>query len=94
MSSLLWMQTGSCSGDTMSLLTADGPSIESLVRSGRIELYGHPSLSARPAGHFARLVEEIESGRRKHWERSVIGLSQAVAEALPAARARLIELLS
>ncbi|MCB1927157.1 MAG: NADH:ubiquinone oxidoreductase [Rhodocyclaceae bacterium] len=64
MANLLWMQTGACSGDSMSLLNADGPSIEGLIRSGAIELLWHPSLSDHPSGEFARLVERIESGRQ------------------------------
>ena len=30
MATLLWLQTGACSGDTMSLLTADSPPVETL----------------------------------------------------------------
>lgn len=64
MANLLWLQTGSCSGDTMSLLTADGPSIESLIRSGAIELLWHPSLTNAPSGHLARLIAAIEAGEQ------------------------------
>jgi len=31
MTTLLWLQTGSCGGDTMSILCADSPSLEELV---------------------------------------------------------------
>lgn len=65
MASLLWIQTGACSGDTMSLLNADGPSIESLIGSGAIDLLWHPSLSAQPTGHLAQLITAIETGDRR-----------------------------
>ncbi len=31
MPTVLWLQTGACSGDTMAALCADRPSLESLV---------------------------------------------------------------
>lgn len=64
MKNLLWLQTGACSGDTMSLLNADGPSLESLIGQGLIELLWHPSLSVEPAGRLEALIAEIESGAR------------------------------
>ena len=38
MATLLWLQTGACSGDTMSLLTADSPPVETLVRNGTLDI--------------------------------------------------------
>lgn len=64
MANLLWLQTGACSGDTLSLLNADGPSIESLTGSGAIELLWHPSLSARPASYLGALIGAIEAGEQ------------------------------
>ena len=64
MKSLLWLQTGACSGDSLSLLNADGPSLETLIGQGVLELLWHPSLSSEPAGRLAALIGEIESGRR------------------------------
>lgn len=64
MKSLIWLQTGACSGDSLSLLNADGPSLETLIGQGVLELLWHPSLSAEPAGRLAALIGEIESGRR------------------------------
>lgn len=46
MTTLLWMQTGACSGETMALLCADRPNLESLLRQYAIDLLWHPSLSA------------------------------------------------
>lgn len=62
MATLLWLQTGACSGDTMSLLNADSPSIESLMRKGSIELLWHPSLSDTPPGGLGKLIAAIEAG--------------------------------
>ena len=61
MKSVLWMQTGACSGETMALLCAENPSIEQLLRQGGIELLWHPSLSGAGAD-LARLIEAIEAG--------------------------------
>ena len=64
MATLLWLQTGSCSGDTMSLLTADSPSIETLVRNGTLDILWHPSLSETRPGGLGGLIAEIEAGTR------------------------------
>lgn len=64
MLNLLWIQTGACSGDTMSLLNADSPSLESLVNGGAIELLWHPSLSDAPASRLQRLIAAIEAGEQ------------------------------
>ena len=58
---MLWLQTGACSGDTMSLLCAHGPSLESLVGSGQLHILWHPSLSPEPASYLADLIDRIES---------------------------------
>lgn len=59
---LLWLQTGACSGDTMSLLNADSPSLEHLIANGTLELLWHPSLSDAPGGHLERLIAAVEAG--------------------------------
>ena len=64
MASLLWLQTGACSGDTMSLLCADSPSIESMIRKGTLDILWHPSLSATPPGGLAALIGRIEAGEQ------------------------------
>lgn len=43
---LTWMQTGACSGDTLSLLCADRPSLERLLKQHDIRLLWHPSLTS------------------------------------------------
>ena len=42
MSNILWMQTGACSGDTMSLLSADRPSLEQLGLQYGVKLLWQP----------------------------------------------------
>ena len=64
MATLLWLQTGACSGDTMSLLCADSPSVESMVRQGQLDILWHPSLSATPPGGLAALIARIEAGEQ------------------------------
>ena len=65
MATLLWLQTGACSGDTMSLLNADSPSVESLVKNGSLDILWHPSLSAKPAGALGELIAAIEAGTQR-----------------------------
>ncbi len=65
MATMLWLQTGACSGDTMSLLNAHGPSLESLVANGDIQVLWHPSISTEPTSHLAKLIEQIEKGERE-----------------------------
>lgn len=62
MATLLWLQTGACSGDTMSLLNADSPSVERLVSNGSLDILWHPSLTAKPAGALGELIAAIEAG--------------------------------
>jgi len=63
MKNLLWIQTGSCGGDTMSILCADSPSFEELLDAYRIELLWQPSLSMAAAGKLDALLEDILAGR-------------------------------
>lgn len=64
MPSLLWMQTGACSGDTMSLLNADRPSLEDLIERCQLEILWQPSLSARAGVGFGEVLESVLSGRQ------------------------------
>jgi Ni,Fe-hydrogenase I small subunit len=64
MATLLWLQTGSCGGDTMSILCADSPSLEDLVDDYGIELLWHPSLSIEPAKKLDALIAAILADRQ------------------------------
>lgn len=57
MTTLLWMQTGACSGDTMALLCAERPSFEELLRQQAIDLIWHPSLTSEHG--FAQVVSRM-----------------------------------
>ncbi|HNH35852.1 MAG TPA: NADH:ubiquinone oxidoreductase [Rhodocyclaceae bacterium] len=59
MPTLFWLQTGACSGDTMALLCADSPALESLLDNYGIHLLWHPSLSA---GRFGAALEAVRAG--------------------------------
>ncbi len=59
MTTLLWLQTGSCGGDTLSILCADSPSLEELVDEYRIEILWQPSLSIEPTRRLDALIEAI-----------------------------------
>lgn len=61
---LLWLQTGACGGDTMSILCADSPSLEELVDEYRIEILWQPSLSMAAAGHLDHLIDAIIAHRQ------------------------------
>jgi len=56
-STLLWLQAGACSGDTMSLLCADKPSWPELVNQYNIHIYWQPSLST---GTVLDLIADID----------------------------------
>lgn len=61
MTNLVWMQTGACSGDSMTLLCAEQPSLEGLLGHHGIRLLWHPSLTA--ATGFGPVLEAVMSGR-------------------------------
>lgn len=51
MTTLLWLQTGSCGGDTMSILCADSPSLEEMVDDTALRCFGnHPYPMGRRTG--------------------------------------------
>nr|WP_246781464.1 hypothetical protein [Rhodoblastus sphagnicola] len=59
---LFWLQTGACGGESLAILSAEAPSFEGLVTSHGLELLWHPSLSHAPMKRFDSLLEAIESG--------------------------------
>lgn len=64
MKTLFWIQTGACGGDSLSILSADHPSLEQLLTLHGVELLWHPSFSHLPIRHRDALLEQIESGAR------------------------------
>ncbi|EGV30273.1 NADH ubiquinone oxidoreductase 20 kDa subunit [Thiorhodococcus drewsii AZ1] len=61
MANLVWMQTGACSGDSMTLLCAERPSLESLLEHAGARLLWHPSLTAET--RFGSVLDAVTSGR-------------------------------
>lgn len=60
---LLWIQAGACSGETMALLCAENPDIRQLLSIHDIELLWNPSLSGEPVKVLHERVDAILDGR-------------------------------
>lgn len=65
MSSLIWLQTGGCSGDSMALLCAESPDLLEFFGQTGIELLWHPSLSRKSPAALSREIAGIVAGRRE-----------------------------
>ncbi len=65
MRTLFWLQTGSCGGDSLAILSAEAPSLQQLLEKQTIELLWHPSLSHAPTSRHRLLLESIESGEQR-----------------------------
>ena len=61
---LYWLQCGGCGGDSMSLLSAESPSILEALQMLDIQLLWHPSLSNGSHLDHARIIEEITAAGR------------------------------
>ena len=61
MTNVLWMQTGACGGDTMSILCADKPSLESLVDFYGVNILWQPSLTHAPVSQLKTYIEQIKN---------------------------------
>lgn len=59
---VLWLQTGACSGDTMSVLCADSPSLEEIVDFYGVNFLWQPSLSMQPVSHLITTIDAICKG--------------------------------
>jgi len=62
MPTLLWLQTGACSGDTMSLLNAEAPTLTEALDAYGVEVLWHPSLSLTSPRGLVELIARIERG--------------------------------
>lgn len=62
---LLWLQTGACGGETLTILSADKPEFQNLILHGQIELLWQPSLSHQPLSCLEKLIEDICADRLK-----------------------------
>jgi NiFe hydrogenase small subunit HydA len=65
MPTLLWLQTGACSGDTLSLLNAESPNLVEVLDNYGIEVLFHPSLSLTTPQELEKIIERIEAGEQE-----------------------------
>ncbi len=65
MSTLLWIQTGGCSGDSMSLLNSDNPNLLETLEYYGIELLWHPSLSLESPLELNAIIEKVISDNQE-----------------------------
>lgn len=64
MVNLLWLQGGSCSGDTMSFLNAEQPDIITAFRMLNVHLLWHPSLSLEIGEDVIGILDDLIEGRK------------------------------
>lgn len=62
MANLLWLQGGACSGNTMSFLNAEEPSVCDLVTDFGINVLWHPSLGMELGDELRRLLCSLVAG--------------------------------
>ncbi|MDQ7049106.1 MAG: hypothetical protein Q9M92_06000 [Enterobacterales bacterium] len=62
---LFWLQSGGCSGDSMSILNMDEPDLFTQFKHMGIEVLWHPSLSCLSPMEQDQLIEKILSGEQK-----------------------------
>ena len=62
MANLLWLQGGACSGNTMSFLNAEEPSVCDLVTDFGINVLWHPSLGMELGDELQRKLKALISG--------------------------------
>jgi len=62
MANLIWLQGGACSGNTMSFLNAEEPSVCDLVTDFGINVLWHPSLGMELGEDLRRLLRSAASG--------------------------------
>src|SRR4029079_3095218 len=64
MATLLWLQGGACSGNTMSFFNAEEPSLCDLVTDFGIEILWHPSLGMALGDALQALLADIVAGQQ------------------------------
>jgi len=64
MTTVFWLQTGACGGDSLAILGAEAPSLEQLLAMHDIELLWHPSLSHQSMRRHDELYTRIIAGEQ------------------------------
>lgn len=62
MTTLLWLQGGACSGNTMSFLNAESPTVCDLVTDFEVDILWHPSLGIELGESVGDLLHACRSG--------------------------------
>ena len=65
MATLLWLEGGACSGNTMSFLNAEEPTAVDLVTDFGIEIIWHPSLGVELGDAAQQIMRDCASGARQ-----------------------------
>lgn len=65
MASVLWLHGGACSGNTMSFLNAEEPSVVDLVVDFGLDIIWHPSLGMELGDQAQQIFRECASGERE-----------------------------
>ena len=65
MANVLWLQGGACSGNTMSFLNAQEPSVVELIVDFGVNILWHPSLGLEIGSQVKDLLDDIISGKIK-----------------------------
>lgn len=63
MANLLWLQGGACSGNTMSFLNAEEPTVVELVTDFGINILWHPSLGLEIGQQVSDLLNDLLAGK-------------------------------
>ena len=64
MASVLWLQGGACSGNTMSFLNAEEPNVVDLIVDFGLDLLWHPSLGLELGNNAQKVFWDCASGER------------------------------
>tara|TARA_B100000780_G_C21108221_1_gene447640 strand:- start:374 stop:1333 length:960 start_codon:yes stop_codon:yes gene_type:complete len=65
MANVLWLQGGACSGNTMSFLNAEEPTVVELVTDFGINILWHPSIGLEIGEQVSDLLADIMNGKIK-----------------------------
>jgi Ni,Fe-hydrogenase I small subunit len=63
MANVLWLQGGACSGNTMSFLNAEEPTVVELVVDFGINILWHPSMGLEIGRQVGDLLNSIITGK-------------------------------
>ncbi|MEM6783810.1 MAG: hydrogenase [Bacteroidota bacterium] len=63
MANVLWLQGGACSGNTMSFLDAEEPTVVDLVTDFGINILWHPTIGLEIGHQVTHLLEDCKSGK-------------------------------